>query len=318
MATRNGGPGSRSATSPAGGDSRRIPRPRRWSSSSCWPRGTSGSRRRRSRRSRSSRTSSRSRGTRSRAIRGVNSEGVLRALVDRGLVVEVGREETPGRPVLYGTTPEFLERLGLPSLSALPALAPLLRAGGGRRTGRDGRHRLRRDARRAAPAFARPRRVRVAPRVRGGDRRRARRDQRAGRDAGRPARSRGRRGAGRRFEGQRRPRAPHVRVAQAARRHDDDARPPRRTRPQRVPPQGRARVPGRSPRPGHRGAVAADQRRFARAPAHAPAVRDREGVPGRGGQAPVPAPARASAPRRRARRRDRAGDRCAFGGREVP
>ena len=62
-------------------------------------------------------------------IRGVNSEGVLRALADRGLVAEVGREETPGRPVLYGTTPEFLERLGLSSLSALPALAPLLRAG---------------------------------------------------------------------------------------------------------------------------------------------------------------------------------------------
>ncbi len=60
------------------------------------------------------------------AIRGVNSDGVLRALTDRGLVAEVGREETPGRPLLYGTTPEFLERLGLPSLSGLPALAPLL------------------------------------------------------------------------------------------------------------------------------------------------------------------------------------------------
>lgn len=60
------------------------------------------------------------------SIRGVNSEGVLRALVDRGLVAEVGREEGPGRPMLYGTTPEFLERLGLPSLSALPPLAPLL------------------------------------------------------------------------------------------------------------------------------------------------------------------------------------------------
>jgi segregation and condensation protein B len=59
-------------------------------------------------------------------VRGVNSDGVLRALVDRGLVVEVGREETPGRPVLYGTTPEFLERLGLASLSDLPSLAPLL------------------------------------------------------------------------------------------------------------------------------------------------------------------------------------------------
>jgi segregation and condensation protein B len=60
------------------------------------------------------------------AIRGVNSEGVLRALSDRGLVTEVGREDVPGRPVLYGTTPEFLERLGLPSLSDLPSLAPLL------------------------------------------------------------------------------------------------------------------------------------------------------------------------------------------------
>ena len=64
------------------------------------------------------------------SIRGVNSDGVLRALVDRGLVAEVGREETPGRPVLYGTTPEFLERLGLPSLSELPSLVPLLEPGG--------------------------------------------------------------------------------------------------------------------------------------------------------------------------------------------
>jgi segregation and condensation protein B len=60
------------------------------------------------------------------AVRGVNSDGVLRALVDRGLVEEAGREETPGRPVLYATTPQFLERLGLPSLAALPSLAPLL------------------------------------------------------------------------------------------------------------------------------------------------------------------------------------------------
>jgi segregation and condensation protein B len=62
------------------------------------------------------------------AIRGVNSDGVLRALQDRGLVVETGREEGPGRPLLYGTSPEFLERLGLSSLSALPSLAPLLGA----------------------------------------------------------------------------------------------------------------------------------------------------------------------------------------------
>jgi segregation and condensation protein B len=60
------------------------------------------------------------------SIRGVNSDGVLRALQDKGLVEEAGREETPGRPVLFATTPAFLERLGLPTLAALPSLAPLL------------------------------------------------------------------------------------------------------------------------------------------------------------------------------------------------
>jgi segregation and condensation protein B len=60
------------------------------------------------------------------SIRGVNSEGVLRALCDRGLVQEVGRDEGPGRAVLYGTTPEFLERLGVASLADLPPIAPLL------------------------------------------------------------------------------------------------------------------------------------------------------------------------------------------------
>jgi segregation and condensation protein B len=59
-------------------------------------------------------------------IRGVNSDGVLRALVDRGLIDEAGREGSLGRPVLYATTPAFLERLGLPSLASLPSLAPLL------------------------------------------------------------------------------------------------------------------------------------------------------------------------------------------------
>jgi segregation and condensation protein B len=59
-------------------------------------------------------------------IRGVNSDGVLRALADRGLVEEAGRDDAPGRPVLYATTPDFLERLGLPSLASLPSLAPLL------------------------------------------------------------------------------------------------------------------------------------------------------------------------------------------------
>ncbi len=60
------------------------------------------------------------------SIRGVDSDGVLRALAERGLVEEVGRDEGPGRAILYGTTPEFLERLGLPSLADLPPVAPLI------------------------------------------------------------------------------------------------------------------------------------------------------------------------------------------------
>ena len=62
------------------------------------------------------------------SIRGVNSDGVLRALQDKGLIEEAGREEAPGRPTLFATTPAFLERLGLPSLASLPSLAPLLDA----------------------------------------------------------------------------------------------------------------------------------------------------------------------------------------------
>jgi len=61
-------------------------------------------------------------------VRGVNSDGVLRALQDRGLIEEAGRDEAPGRPALFATTPTFLERLGLASLAALPSLAPLLGA----------------------------------------------------------------------------------------------------------------------------------------------------------------------------------------------
>jgi segregation and condensation protein B len=72
------------------------------------------------------------------AIRGVNSDGVLRALADKGLIEETGREEVPGRPALFGTTPAFLERLGLPSLAALPSLAPLLGAGAEEAAATDG------------------------------------------------------------------------------------------------------------------------------------------------------------------------------------
>jgi segregation and condensation protein B len=56
-------------------------------------------------------------------IRGVNCERVLRALVASGLIHEVGRASTLGRPVLYSTTDEFLQRFGLRSLAELPVLS---------------------------------------------------------------------------------------------------------------------------------------------------------------------------------------------------
>ena len=57
-----------------------------------------------------------------RAIRGVNSEGVISSLVDKGLVREVGRESGRSQAILYGTTGTFLEHFGLRSLKELPDL----------------------------------------------------------------------------------------------------------------------------------------------------------------------------------------------------
>jgi segregation and condensation protein B len=56
-------------------------------------------------------------------VRGVDSDYVIRSLMHRRLVVEVGRRDTPGRPVLFGTTFTFLERFGLTSIEDLPALS---------------------------------------------------------------------------------------------------------------------------------------------------------------------------------------------------
>ena len=56
------------------------------------------------------------------AIRGVNSDGVLKSLLSKGLIQEVGRAEAPGRPILYSTTPDFLQYFGLNSLEELPPL----------------------------------------------------------------------------------------------------------------------------------------------------------------------------------------------------
>jgi len=56
------------------------------------------------------------------AIRGVNVESTLQTLVQKGYVHEVGRDPGPGLAAFYGTTPHFLERLGLASLADLPSL----------------------------------------------------------------------------------------------------------------------------------------------------------------------------------------------------
>ena len=55
-------------------------------------------------------------------VRGVNSDGAVRTLLSRGLLEEVGRLEGPGRPILYGTSPEFMQYFGLGDLAELPAL----------------------------------------------------------------------------------------------------------------------------------------------------------------------------------------------------
>lgn len=56
------------------------------------------------------------------SIRGVNSDSVVSTLLDRGLIVEAGRKDVVGRPLLYETTQLFLESFGLRSLEDLPAL----------------------------------------------------------------------------------------------------------------------------------------------------------------------------------------------------
>jgi len=55
-------------------------------------------------------------------LRGVDSGGVLKTLMDRNLIRVIGRKEVPGRPAVYGTTKEFLEVFDLKDLSSLPTL----------------------------------------------------------------------------------------------------------------------------------------------------------------------------------------------------
>jgi segregation and condensation protein B len=56
------------------------------------------------------------------AVRGVNSDSMLKSLLNKGLIYESGRTEGPGRPILYVTSPEFLQHLGLNSIAELPSL----------------------------------------------------------------------------------------------------------------------------------------------------------------------------------------------------
>jgi segregation and condensation protein B len=57
------------------------------------------------------------------AIRGVNSDSMMKSLLSKGLILESGRTDGPGRPILYSTTPEFLQHFGLNSIAEFPPLA---------------------------------------------------------------------------------------------------------------------------------------------------------------------------------------------------
>jgi segregation and condensation protein B len=57
------------------------------------------------------------------AVRGVSSDGVLKSLLSKGLVQEIGRADRPGRPILYVTSSDFLQHFGLNSLEELPPLS---------------------------------------------------------------------------------------------------------------------------------------------------------------------------------------------------
>ena len=60
-------------------------------------------------------------------LRGVNSDGAVKSLLDKKLIKIVGKKETPGRPFLYGTTKEFLQYFGLKNLSDLPPINDFLK-----------------------------------------------------------------------------------------------------------------------------------------------------------------------------------------------
>jgi len=60
------------------------------------------------------------------SIRGVDPDGVIRTLQARGYIDEVGRDPGPGQAILFGTTPQFLEKLGLDTIDDLPPIAEFI------------------------------------------------------------------------------------------------------------------------------------------------------------------------------------------------
>lgn len=71
------------------------------------------------------------------AVRGVNSEGVVSSLIEKGLVREVGRDKNQGNAILYATTRTFLEKFGLRDLDELPPIAEFAPDAGTERAIRD-------------------------------------------------------------------------------------------------------------------------------------------------------------------------------------
>jgi segregation and condensation protein B len=60
------------------------------------------------------------------SIRGVDPDGVIRTLAAKGYIDEIGRDDGPGQAILFGTTPLFLEKLGLDSIDDLPPIAEFI------------------------------------------------------------------------------------------------------------------------------------------------------------------------------------------------
>ncbi len=56
------------------------------------------------------------------SVRGVNSDAMMKSLLSKGLIQDAGRAEGPGRPILYSTSPEFLQHFGLSSIAEMPPL----------------------------------------------------------------------------------------------------------------------------------------------------------------------------------------------------